>query len=767
MSCDNCTLRGNPKVLGYGKEKPLIVFVGEAPGATEVEKGQPFVGKAGRILHSILNYLGFDDYYLTNTCLCRPPENRNPSKEEIACCFPRLLDEIVSLNPKYIVAMGAVPADAVFGETLKSGRGKILTSKLNDIPGIITYHPAAALYPKGETILPYIQGDIEKIIKLASGVYLQEWDEDMANPKTTVMTIETDQQMAELIERLYKLPAGTEIACDWETTGLSHILDSGFCFGLSWKPGTGVSIPLDFVRYNSKELYNSLADKTLVGYNSFSFDDAWNEKYSIPPTEIDVQLMHYLLDERPQQRSLENLSMFYLNAPPYESEMMAEYTAKKSEMIQKVPPEVIYNYCGKDVDWTLRLYRVFKEEFKAWDTDTISSLWNLIKAGAKTFADIEDNGFWVDVDRLATVKEEVELGLEEEIGRLQEITEDKGFNPRSHKQVQEMLWDTLKLDQPKLHGRKNRSANHVTLEALRGEPFVDALLSYRDLYTLYSRYVRDLHEFIDPDKRIRCSYNFDRTETGRLSTTNPPIHQIPRDSRVRGIFSAPPGNVLIQADYAQIEIRMAAYIAKDEKLTAFLNSGADFHTTMAAQAYQIPLDKVSKEQRQAAKGVSFGLLYLMSDKGLMAQTGLPFSEAREFVTKYKEGMPGVQKWIREIKEIIRTKQIIESPFGRRRRFPLLTEDKLEGLYREGVNFPIQSGASDLTLTSAIKLHKFINDFYPEAKIVAMVHDSLIIEANAYIANSLAEQVTKIMEATPFETDVPFPIDIKISERWGE
>ena len=765
MSCVDCPLNKGNRIVPSGSIYAPIMVIGEAPGAEEEKQGEPFVGKAGKILRSVLDYLelGFDDVFLTNMVMCRPPENRDPSKEEIENCSYRLQEEINQVNPQVIVTLGKVPGESLLGGKLKSDRGRIID--MEDYKGIMTYHPAAVLYGKGDTLFPYILEDLKKAKKIANG----EYQETAENPDTKIFIVDDTEKMEYLINRLEELEYNTTVAYDWETTGVSHLWDCGFCLGLSWKEGTGVAITMDMLRLCREEIARHLSRFFLVGYNSLLFDDKWNEKYGLPsPSHFDCQLFHALIDERPQQRSLTNLTYQYLAAPDYEGQMLREYNTDKKKFIEEVPENVILEYCAKDVDWTLRLTNYFLDNQPAEFLDVFM---HLIKPGASTFADIMENGFWVDRDKLSEVSLEMNEKLDYLMDRMRDSTGNEEFNPRSPKQIGEYLWDELRLEQPEVYGRDDRSVNKDTVDALienyPDNQFLKELQEYRHIYTLYSRYVRDLPDYIEPDGRIRCSYHFDRAETGRLSTSNPSIHQIPRESDIRGIFSAPPGHSLIQADYEQIEIRMAAHVAQDKHLTELLSSDEDFHTLMASKAYRVPYDEVPKEARQAAKGVSFGLLYLMSDKGLIAQTGLPRNEAIDFIKEYKDLMPGVQSWIEDIKAQIRNQQYIVSPFGRYRRFPLLLDSNIDGLYREGVNFPIQSGASDLTLSSIVKINRVFKSRYPEAKVVAMVHDSVIVEAPDYISQEVADTMKTIMENPDLDTEVPFPVEIKIGERWGE
>ena len=772
--CDDCTLNGD-WVRGTGcTTDPLIVFVGEAPGYHEVKEGRPFVGMAGQVIRRVISHVGIpiDKVYFTNLCMCRPPENRDPSAEEIRCCFPRLEHEICKLSPKMVIALGAIPGRVLLpGKTLSTHRGRVEDTCFG-IPGVLTYHPAATLYPKGSALFPFIYKDVEKVWRFIQGKSVSPVYSD---PNTNVITIDSEEIMEGLLARLQGLPTGTMISFDWETTGTKPSRDVGFCMSLSWKPGTAVVLPDRFIRLYASELSEALQKHRLTGFNVAMFDSKFNKKLGLPSDIYDdAMLMHYALDERPQQRSLENTIIDELDAPAYETEMTAGYDCSKDEMLEKIPKEVIYEYCGKDADWSLRLSNVLLDKLK--ETPVLHTMYrSLLIPAACAFAEIQENGVWVDRDRLRDVSQEYCDESEHFEKELCRVTGIESFNPRSPKQVQTYLWDTLGLDQPVIYGRKDRSANSETIDKLIeagvGGEFPQMLKSYRNAYTLYSRYLKRMDAYIDSDGRVRAQYHLDRTETGRLSTTNPAIHQTPRESKIRTIYGAPPGFKLIQADYSQVEMRMAAHCARDTRLAGMFQEleemGADFHTFMASKAFKVALSDVTKDQRQAAKVVSFGILYRMSPKGLAARIGLSVPEAKKIIRDYEGLMPGVSRWIKATEAQVRGRGYVETIFGRRRRFPFVTNENLAELLREAVNTPIQSASSDLTLHNVVKLHHLFKKYYPEVKIVIMVHDEIDIECPTPLVPQIARIVKRTMETPPFDTDVPFPVEIVVGDHWGE
>ena len=707
--------------------------------------------------------------FYTNVCTCRPPENRKPTAEEIGCCWPRLEEELKDIKPDFVVALGATAGRTLFSDykNMGSSRGRILATRVGGT-GLLTYHPAAILYPRGEQFLPFLVRDLNKALRALQGNLATQ---DFPTEVKVITNPGEVQRVVDEILILSDIEPFLPVAYDWETTGTSTRRAIGFCLGLSWRPGQAVVIPVAQVRECLPYLTHLFRAPKLrfVAYNAM-FDLKFNELIGLPGrVDADPMLMHYCLDEQPQQRSLENMSMLYFDAPPYESDMLEHYDCAKNEMIKVIPPEVIYDYCGRDCDYALRLFLKFEEELKK--RPKLEKVhWLLLIPGVKAFADIERYGVWVDRERLQAVAEEYEKELAATLAESQELVGDPEFNPNSHPQVREALWDHLGLEEPDIYKRKPRSADKGTRAALLKkypkQEFVRCLDRYKELYTVLSRYLRVLPKYIEDDGRVRPSYHFDRTETGRLSTTRPAIHQVPR-GHIRTILAAPPGRMLIQADYEQVEIRTAAHYAQDEKLIELLGSGTDFHALMASEAFRIPIDRVTPEQRQAAKSVSFGLLYLMGDRMLADQTGLPSGEATEFVRRYKSLMPAVWQWIEKIKRQVKDQKYVESLFGRRRRFPLITRANLADIQREAVNMPIQSAASDLCLWQVIKLHTLFKQRYPEVHIIAMSHDSIVVECPEGLAPIVAAIMAEEMPQPPFQTDVLFPVKIKIGQRWGE
>ena len=761
--CKDCPYRQAP-INGEGEKGAKVMVIGDSPISSDVWAKRPFASRGGQLLRQLMEHVGIklsDCYFTYLTCCYEVPFSN--------FCLDHIKEKVMEINPEVIVCIGADVARKLMPDFKKSNRdnGKIFNT-IFGIPGLATIHPATILKYKGTSNFPTLKNDLIKIWQRIYGF------KDKYHNPTTVWKEVTQDTISEVLQQINQ--EAKVIAYDWETNGVDTKKARGYYLGLSWKIGHAVCVPINIINKYKVEFVKlfSRKDITFVAFNGM-FDMKINRNEGLPEVlDFDPMLMHYLLDERPQPRNLENLAILFCGAEPYETIMLNQYECNKNEIMDKIPTENIIEYCCRDADYTLRLYHIFYEQLER-EPKLLKLYKLLLNPAAHMLSDIQEYGFFVDTNHLAVVTKEMEVKVQNLKQKLVDIVGRNTFNPNSPQQVAEYLWDVLKLPEPQLTGRSERSVDKDTrkalLEAHPGHPFVTALDEYKESYILLSRYLYKIPESIGKDGRLRSQYYLDRTETGRLATTNFPIHQMPRNSNVRGVLCAPPGFALIQADYAQVEMRMAAHLANDLQFNdKIFKADVDFHSKMAAEAYKIPVDKVTKAQRQAAKSVSFGLLYLMSDAGLAKSTGLSKKDAAEFVANYKKIMPGVMKWIEDIKKQVVNQRYVESLFGRRRRFPFVLQGKfgnLSELQREAVNMPIQSSASDLTLWQAVKLHNIFKTKYKDVRVLTLVHDSIVVEC----PNDLVEEIYNLMkvemEKPPFKTNVRFKVDVKVGQRWGE
>ncbi len=385
---------------------------------------------------------------------------------------------------------------------------------------------------------------------------------------------------------------------------------------------------------------------------------------------------------------------------------------------------------------------------------------------------MEKKGMLIDREYFANLRVEYEAEVAK---REQEIWDLAGeeFNVNSPVQLAEVLYEKLKLP---TKGIKKKTRGYSTgvkeLEKLKNlHPIVPKLMEYREAAKLLSTYIVPMPELADEEGRIHTTFTQDVTATGRLSSLNPNLQNIPvrteEGRRIRRGFVAPKGKKLVSADYSQFELRLAAVLSGDEKLVADFNSGVDIHTKTAAEAFNVPLEEVTQEQRRAAKVINFGVLYGMSAKGLADATGMSILEAKKFIEQYFELRAPIKQNIAKILRQAREKGYVETFFGRRRPTPDVRSANFlvrSAAERAAANMPIQGTEADLMKRAMIKVDKVL----PRgAELILQVHDSLLVECEAGQVKEVAEILEKEMEGVAPELSVKLAVDVTVGDNWGE
>ncbi|TSA47282.1 MAG: DNA polymerase I, partial [Chloroflexi bacterium] len=350
----------------------------------------------------------------------------------------------------------------------------------------------------------------------------------------------------------------------------------------------------------------------------------------------------------------------------------------------------------------------------------------------------------------------------------------KSFNLNSTQQLSDVLFGTMRLSPPD-KGRKTASGHYSTaagvLDEMSGQhPVVDMILEYRELSKLKSTYVDALPMQIHPeDGRVHTSFSQTATVTGRLSSSDPNLQNIPTRTdlgrRVRRGFVADPGNVLVSLDYSQIELRIVAHMAGDEAMLNAFRAGQDIHATTAAAIYGVPLEAVTKEMRRHSKAINFGLIYGMSAFGLTRSTELTLSESQDFVEAYFKQFPGVKKYLDGIRKEAARTGYVETMLGRRRYFPNLKSGLNQAMKnreeREAINAPIQGTAADIMKIAMIKIPAALAQAGLHGKMLLQVHDELVVECPRTELSGVVGEVRDVMENA-----YPLGIPLTTEARWG-
>ena len=387
--------------------------------------------------------------------------------------------------------------------------------------------------------------------------------------------------------------------------------------------------------------------------------------------------------------------------------------------------------------------------------------------------DMEMAGILVDTELLASMSED----LASKLNRLeQSIFASAGhkFNINSPKQLGEVLFDELHLPSTK-KTKTGRSTNESVLQELKGvHPIIEDILQYRELYKLKSTYVDALPTLIsDKDGRLRTSYNQAVAATGRLSSSNPNLQNIPIKTetgrKIRQAFIANPGHKLLSVDYSQIELRLLAHMAQDQSLIDAFAKGQDVHAATAAKVFEVDINAVTSDQRRAAKTINFGIMYGQSAFGLSQQLGIGRDEAATFIKDYFEAYSAVKAFIDA--SIARAHEVgyVETLFGRRRRVPELASSNYmvrQGAERMAFNMPIQGTAADIIKLAMISINDFLKESDYECTMLLQVHDELVFTVPEDELELIVPKVKELMQGAA-DLSVDLEAEAKVGDNWGE
>ena len=639
--------------------------------------------------------------------------------------------------------------------------------------------PAAAAAPRPATGANSAQMDL-----FGGGAQGDEGDEPaaphilggsaatQAHAYTLIDTVEAARALSRSLDGL------REIAFDTETTGLDALEAEMVGFSLSWEAHTAYYVALPAERSEAQtwlELFRphfERPDATWIGHNlKFDLQILANYGIKLVGTLRDTMLAHYLL-EPDQRHGMDALAQNYLGYTPITIDSLIGAKGKNQKSMRDVPAAEVAEYAAEDADVTWRLHEAFTP--KLVEAGLESVLHDLESPLVPVLAGMERAGMAIDLEGLARYS--VELG--EDSARLEaEVRELAGvdFNLGSPKQLGEVLFDRLKLD-PK--AKKTKTGQYATGEEVlenfrKAHPIVDKLLEWRQVGKLKSTYVDALPELVNQRTgRIHTTFNQAVAATGRLSSTNPNMQNIPvrseRGQRVRDLFVAGgPDRVLLSADYSQIELRVIASMSGDAGMIDAFLSGEDIHAATASKVFGLPLSEVTREQRSQAKTVNFGIIYGVSAFGLSQQSTLSRSEAKEVIEQYFATYPGIKKYIDDQVAAARVNGYVETLLGRRRYLRDIDSrnQAVRGhSERNAINAPIQGTAADIVKLAMIRIHDRLQREGLKSPMILQVHDELVFDAYSTEVESLRELVKFEMEAA-FTLSVPLVAETGVGRTW--
>lgn len=489
--------------------------------------------------------------------------------------------------------------------------------------------------------------------------------------------------------------------------------------------------------------------------------------------KYDAAISAYILNPTNNKLDIKNLSEHYLDID-VSTFLDDDNNSKQINLFDDYNKEESLN---DDKKFTLYAYLISKLQEnmleKLEEIEAIELFEKIDMPTVEVLANMQWNGMYADEEELKKFGEELTEQLEIKKKIIYEMAGEE-FNINSTKQLGEVLFEKMKL--PVVKKTKNGYSTDVdVLEKLKSEDaIIQEILDYRQLMKLNSTYVEGLKPYINPiTKRIHSFFHQTITATGRISSTEPNLQNIPTrfelGKRVRTIFKPEKGKVYIDADYSQIELRVLAHVSEDEHMINAFKNNEDIHKQAASKVFKTPIDQVTKEQRSNAKAVNFGIVYGISDFGLGEQLGISRKKAKQYIDEYLAEYKGIKKFMEDITEVAKEQGFVKTLFNRRRYIPELKSNNYmvrQFGSRAAMNTPIQGTAADIMKIAMIKVYNELNNTNLESKIVLQVHDEMMIEAPISEVEEVKKIIIESMESA-ISLKVPLIAEISEASNWYE
>ena len=601
---------------------------------------------------------------------------------------------------------------------------------------------------------------------------------DLVNSETALRKVVTQIRAAGVLCVDTETTSTRPMEADLVGIALSHKEGEGYYIPVGHVPeaASAPQLSLDVVR---RHLGPILMNEGIAKYaHNANYDLIVLHQHGMDVRGLafDTMLAAYLLDPTGRNLGLKGLVWQILDVEMTHIHVLIG-KGKQQITMDRVAVDRVLPYAAADADMTLRLAARLEPQLRE------KQLWDLFTQVemplVPVLMDMECAGIGLDTELL----KQMSTRLATDLGELQQqIQQHVGYplNLNSSQQLSKALFDTLGL--PTDGVSRGKSGRYSTaagvLENLPGEhPVIDLILEHRQLSKIKSTYVDALPAMVNPRTgRVHTSWNQTGTVTGRLSSSEPNLQNIPIRTevgrRVRQAFVARPGNILLAADYSQVELRILAHLSRDENLLSAFHRGEDIHVSTAARILEVPLEKVTPDMRRLAKTINFGLIYGMGGWGLANRTELTLEEAGQFISSYFAQYPRVREYLDGIKQQAQDQGWVETLLGRKRHFPELQSGgagrgnfKAAAL-RMAINHPIQGTAADIIKIAMIRLHDELQSRDLSSKMILQVHDELVLEVPDSEAEPVTQLVRSVMESA-YTLDVPLKVDVKTGSHWGE
>lgn len=596
-------------------------------------------------------------------------------------------------------------------------------------------------------------------------------------------TILDEKSLADWIERLKKSEV---FAFDTETDGLDTLSSNLIGLSFAVAPGEAAYLPLahdyldapaqldrDWVLATLKPLLED--EKALKVGQNLKFDQSMLARYGIELRGIafDTMLESYVLNSVAGRHDMDSLAERYLNHKTITFEEIAG-KGKNQLTFNQIALEEAGPYASEDADVTLQLHLVLWPKLQ--ESEGLKRVFQEIEMPLlPILSRIERTGVLIDQNILAAHSKELTIRLDELEKQAHELAEEP-FNLASPKQLQVILYEKQKLPiLKKTPGGAASTNEEVLAELALDYPLPKVILEYRGLAKLKSTYTDKLPLMINPvSGRVHTSYHQAVTATGRLSSRDPNLQNIPvrneEGRRIRQAFIAPKGYRIMAADYSQIELRIMAHLSQDEGLLAAFAAGKDIHRATAAEVFGLPLEKVTTEQRRSAKAINFGLIYGMSAFGLARQLNIPRGEAQRYMDLYFERYPGVLEYMERTRKQAADQGYVTTLDGRRLYLPDIhsrNANRRKAAEREAINAPMQGTAADIIKRAMIAVDAWLQqESEPLVRVIMQVHDELVFEVHESVLESAEQKIRELMEQS-MQLAVPLKVDVGVGDNWDQ
>ncbi len=578
---------------------------------------------------------------------------------------------------------------------------------------------------------------------------------------------------------LQRMQLADHFAIDTETTNLDYRVAELVGFSIAFDANEAYYVPLahdyegapeqlnrEQVLAQIKPILENEQVKKIGHHLKYDAHIFANHGITIQGWYFDTMLASYVLNAAATRHGMDDVARVYLSHLTTTFEQIAGKGAKQKTFNQ-IELEVAAHYAAEDAHVTYRLYEVLSSKLKS-HPELVNILHNIEMPVARVLTGMEEDGIKLDhkfLDQLSVEFSDTMQTLENQATELAGET----FNIASPKQVGEVLFDKLGIK----GGKKTATGQYSTSESILEKiehPLAEVILEHRGLAKLKNTYTdRLVEQSHDATHRVHTSYHQALTATGRLSSTDPNLQNIPIRTpigrQIRKAFIAPEGRVLLAADYSQIELRLMAHFSQDDALVHAFQQGQDVHRRTAAEVLGIAIEDVTNDQRRQAKAVNFGLLYGMSEFGLTRQLGFTREESRNYIARYFQRYPGVLDYMERTRQIAREQGFVETILGRRLYTPdILATNKMikQAAERAAINAPLQGSAADIIKLAMIAVDKILPK--DQAKLLLQVHDELVFEADVSIADELSKQIADVMQSV-LEISVPFVVEVGQGLNW--